>query len=147
MNGAGIRTWRIELPGSEIARVTVNGADLTLVLAAAQVRGDRRQLEAHLSGGHLQGVRCHLIGSTWQGDPAVLIGRIDEAIWVTNDGAARPDADAGPGAQAALTVPSSGNAVVHMTLRTAFGDSLEVRASAWRWELAEGGAFTPSMAC
>lgn len=133
-------SWRIEWIGSEIARVEWDGCDLTMVLAAAQVRGDRRQIDPGRSGGHLQGVRCHLIGATWSGEPAALIGRIDEAEWIDGQATAQPG-------QASMAVPSSGATAIRLSLRTALGDTLEVQAQAWRIELLEGGRFTPSLAC
>ncbi len=128
----GDSPWQVELTGSEIARIEQHGSDLTVVLAAARVGGDRRQLDPGLSGGHLQGVRWHLLEASWTGEPSALIGRIDEADWLGG---------------AWLSVPSSGTQATLLTLRTALGDHLEVHAKAWRVELLEGGRFTPSMAC
>lgn len=132
--------WSFELPGSEIARIEQSGCDLVVVLAAARVRGDRRQLDPALSGGHLRGVRCHLLQASWTGDPCALIGRIDEADW-------RGDPPQAAGHGATLKAPSSGATAIELTLRTALGDALVVRAHAWRIELLEGSCFTPSLAC
>lgn len=128
-------TWLIELAGSEIARIEQDKDHLTVVLAAARVSDDRRKLDRCQSGGHLQGVRCHLFSATWSGEPGALIGRIDEAEWVCKP------------AHAPLIAPSSGTQAVRLSLRTAWGDALEVHALAWQIELLEGGRFTPSMAC
>lgn len=132
--------WQIELTGSEIARIEQSGRSLVVVLSAARVGGDRRQLDPALSGGHLQGVRWHLLEASWTGEPSALMGRIDEAEW--GEGPAR----ATPGLLM-LSAPSSGGEVVRLALRTAMGDTLAVRAQGWRVELIDGGRFTPSMAC
>lgn len=132
--------WSFELPGSEIARIEQDGSDLVVVLAAARVSGDRRQLDPSLSGGHLRGVRCHLLQASWTGDPCALIGRIDEADW-------RGDPPKVARHGAPLKAPSSGATAIELTLRTALGDALVVRAQAWRIELLDGSCFTPSLAC
>lgn len=132
--------WQIELAGSEIARIEQHGNDLVVVLAAARVSGDRRQLDPALSGGHLQGMRWHLLEAHWTGEPSALIGRIDEAAWHQSPSLPAPGV-------ALLIAPSSSGTAIHLTLRTALGDTLEVQAQAWRVELLEGGRFTPSMAC
>lgn len=132
--------WQIELPGSEIARIEQSGRSLVVVLSAARVGGDRRQLDPALSGGHLQGVRWHLLEASWTGEPSALMGRIDEAEWGKGSARATP----GP---MMLSAPSSGGEVVRLALRTAMGDTLEVRAQGWRVELIGGGRFSPSMAC
>lgn len=132
--------WSFELPGSEIARIEQDGCDLVVMLAAARVRGDRRQLDPSLSGGHLRGVRCHLLQASWTGDPCALIGRIDEADW-------RGDPPQADGHGTTLKAPSNGATAIELTLRTALGDALVVRAQAWRIELLEGSCFTPSLAC
>lgn len=132
--------WSFELPGSEIARIEQDGSDLIVVLAAARVRGDRRQLDPSLSGGHLRGVRCHLLQAGWTGDPCALIGRIDEADWRGDPHQSAPHGTT-------LRAPSSGTTAVELNLRTALGDNLVVRALAWRIELLEGSCFTPSLAC
>lgn len=133
--------WRIELPGSEIARIETQGQDLVVVLAAARVSGDRRQTDPRLSGGHLLGVRWHLLRSRWTGEPSAMIGRIDEATWLHAPSSAQARGDI------ALIAPSSGDTALQLTLTSALGDTLEVQAQAWRVELLAGGRFTPSLAC
>ncbi len=132
--------WQIELTGSEVARIESIGKDLVVVLAAARVSGDRRQLEPALSGGHLQGVRWHLLEATWIGEPAALIGRIDEARWC--QGPSRSSQG-----DVRLEAPSSGDTLIELALTTALGDTLTLRAQAWRVELTQGGRFSPSLAC
>lgn len=136
--------WSIELAGSEIARIEQHGADLVVVLAAARVGGDRRLLDPARSGGHLLGVRWHLFEASWEGMPSSLIGRIDEAVWHSE-----PDARTATGMATGMVLqaPSHGDSPTAMTLRTALGDALSVRAKAWRVELPEGVRFAPSLAC
>ena len=132
--------WQIELTGSEIARVEQVGSDLVLMLAAARVSGDRRQLDPGLSGGHLLGVRWRLIQASWTGVPANLIGRIDEADW-------REDPSPSMLAGLALRVPSSGDRAMQLRLTTALGDTLTVQAQAWQIDWMADGRFAPSLAC
>ena len=117
-----------------------HGGNLIVVLAAARVNGDRRQLDPALSGGHLQGVRWHLLQASWRGTPSALIGRIDEADWRS-----APSLSAHGGVM--LSVPSLGSTPAHLTLRTALGDALEVQAQAWLVELPDNGGLRPSLAC
>lgn len=136
--------WLIELTGSEIARIEQHDADLVVVLAAARVGGDRRQLDPTLSGGHVLGVRWHLFEASWEGLPSSLIGRIEEARW-------RGDSDAqtvtGMASGMTLKAPSHGDSPIALTLETALGDALLVRAKAWRVELPTDVRFAPSLAC
>jgi hypothetical protein len=137
---SGRASWLIELVGSEIARVEQHGEDLVLVLAAAKVGGDRRQLDPALSGGHLLGVRWHLVQASWVGQPASLFGRIDEAEW-------RGESGSPMAAGMVLEAPSRVDSPTSLTLKTALGDALLVRAKAWRVELPAGARFAPSLAC
>lgn len=132
--------WQIELTGSEVARIDQLGGDLLIVLAAARVHGDRRQLDPALSGGHLQGVQWRLLGASWTGEPSAIIGRIDEADW-------RHAPSQGAPVGVALRVPSSGDDRTCLTLTSALGDTLVVQARAWRIEWMPGGRFVPSRAC
>lgn len=131
--------WQIELEGSELARIEQDGANLVIVLAAARVPGDRHQRGLEQTGGHLQGVRLHLLEARCTGPVSALVGRLDEASWACE---ASP-----PGLRAPVAVPSSGATPVHLSLRTALGDTLSVQAQAWRIEWMPGGRFTPSLAC
>lgn len=133
-------TWLIELTGSEIARIEQQGADIVVVLAAARVNGDRRQLECARSGGHLIGVSWHLSDANWVGQPSDLIGRIDEADW-------RNGSSSGLSPSNVLEVPSSGDSPSELTLKTALGDALVLRAKSWRVELPASVRFVPSLAC
>lgn len=133
-------SWLIELAGSEIARVEQHGADLVVVLAAAKVGGDRRQLAPTRSGGHLLGVRWHLIEASWEGLPSSLIGRINEVEWCDGSNAHRVTG-------VVLEAPSRGDSPTSLTLKTALGDALQVHAKAWRVELPAGARFAPSLAC
>lgn len=132
--------WTIELAGSEIARVERRGDDIVVVLSAARVRGDRSQLDATVSGGHLHGVSCHLLQASCEGDASALFGRIDEASW-------QGMPTSGTFAEAMLNVPSEGASTVRLTLRTGLGDELSIQARAWRIEVALPLRFTPSLAC
>lgn len=137
---SGEASWLIELVGSEIARVEQHGADLVVVLAAAKVGGDRRQLDPTRSGGHLLGVRWHLIEASWEGLPSSLIGRIDEVEW-------RDGSNAHMATSVVLEAPSRGDSPTSLTLKTALGDALLVRAKAWRVELRADARLEPSLAC
>ena len=132
--------WQIELAGSEVARIDQLGDDLLIVLSAARVRGDRRQLEPSLCGGHLQGLQWRLIGASWTGEPSAIIGRIDEAGW-------RHTPTQAAQVEVALPAQSSGEAPFWLTLTSALGDTLEVQAQAWRIEWMPGARFAPSLAC
>lgn len=131
--------WQVDLEGSELARIEQDGANLVIVLAAARVPGDRQQRGLERTGGHLQGVRLHLLEAHCEGLASAMLGRIDEVSWVCEAGQTRP--------QTTLTAPSSGATPVRLSLRTALGDTLVVQAQAWRIEWLEGGRFTPSLAC
>lgn len=137
---SGPATWLIELTGSEIARIEQQGADIVVVLAAARVNGDRRQLASTRSGGHLLGVSWHLSDTSWVGQPSDLIGRIDEADWRSGSHSCQPHNNV-------LEVPSSGDSPAELTLKTALGDALVVRAQSWRVELPASVRFVPSLAC
>ncbi len=137
---SGEASWLIELVGSEIARVEQHGADLGLVLAAAKVGGDRRQVDPTRSGGHLLGVRWHLLEASWVGLPSSLIGRIDEAEWRDGSGAHMATG-------AILEAPSRGDSPASLTLKTALVDALLVRAKAWWVELPADARLAPSWAC
>ena len=132
--------WLIDLVGSEIAHVEPDGSDLIVVMAAAQVRGDRRQLDPARCGGHLQGVCWRLLEARWSGQISALIGRIDEVDWH------RVGPDSGPWANS-LRAPGQSDSPLHVSLRTALGEHLTVQASGWRLELADGARLTPAMAC
>ena len=136
--------WSIELAGSEIARIEQHGADLVVVLAAARVGGDRSLLDPARSGGHVLGVRWHLFEASWEGLPSSLIGRIDEADWRSESGS---QTATGMATGMVLRAPSRGDSPTALTLRTALGDALLVRAKAWRVELPTEVRFAPSLAC
>jgi hypothetical protein len=142
MNGCA--PWSIELAGSEIARIEQHGADLVVVLAAARVGGDRRLLDPARSGGHLLGVRWHLFEASWEGLPSSLIGRIDEAEWRSESGSHMA---MGMATGMNLQAPLHGDSPTALTLKTALGDALRVRAKAWRVELPAEVRFAPSLAC
>jgi len=131
--------WQVELEGSELARIEQDGANLVIVLAAARVPGDGQQRGLAPTGGHLQGVRLHLLQARCAGLAQAMVGRIDEVSWVCEGGQARP--------RTTLVVPSGSATPVHLSLRTAWGDTFAVQAQAWRIEWLPGGRFTPSLAC
>lgn len=133
-------SWLIDLIGSEIAVVEPDGADLVVVLAAAQVRGDRKQLDPARCGGHLLGVRWRLVAARWSGQVSALIGRIDEVEWHR----AGPDSNA---LARPLKAPGQSDSPLHLSLRTALGEHLTVQARAWRLELEDGARLAPAMAC
>lgn len=134
-------SWRIELEGSELARIEQVGGDMVIVLAAARVPEDQRQRGMGLQGGHLQGVRLRLIQARWEGQACAMVGRLDEVNWAGDRAGA-----AGP--RSTLIAPSSAEMPICLSLRTALGDALVVWAQAWRVEWREdGGRFTPSLAC
>lgn len=132
--------WQIELEGSELARIEQPGSDMVVVLAAARVPGESRHTGLAPLGGHLQGVRLHLLDASSEGQAREMLGRLDEATWTCGQTGAT-------NRRSRLTVPSSGATPICLVLRSAQGDTLVVRAQAWRIEVLEGGRFTPSLAC
>lgn len=132
--------WQIELEGSELARIEWSGPDMVVVLAAARVPADSSQRGSDRVGGHLHGVKLHLVEPQWQGPPA-LIGRIDEASW------ASPREGVATSRRGRLVAPSMGNDPICMSLHMALGETLLVRCNSWRVELSAGWKFTPSRAC
>ena len=141
--GQADETWLIELSGSELASVAPDGPDLLVTLSAARVSGDRSQLDLHLGGGHLRGVRCRLHQACWTGEPSHLIGRIDDATWRTEVDAGTPQRRQ----SGQVCVPSEGLQPVHLWLQTAMGDTLIVQAQGWHIERPPQGSFSPSLAC
>jgi hypothetical protein len=136
-------THWIEVVGSELARIEVDGLDLLLTLSAARVRGKRSEIDHALCGGHIKGVRWRLIeAERAEGLQGLMgfIGRIDGCDWQTHEGP-------GLASNACLLVPSRGEGPCRLTLTLAWGDTLAVQAKGWVVSLAEDSAFTPSSAC
>ncbi len=119
---------RLQLAGSELARIDVAGDLLRLRLAAAAVTRDGE-------AGHLAPLVLALHGARWRGDPGACFGRI-EAATLACDGQRWRD----------LALPCDAAGTVTLALACHAG-ALQVEAARLVVSPTGAGRWKPSYAC